>query len=67
MFFNNIRLYIDDQNTGRLKVKFVCKKCSKEMDEVGYWFCPCSKSGTPLYHEAEFMCNECGSKTVFDG
>ena len=64
MFFNNIRLYLDNPNTGRLKIKYVCKECGKEMDEPEYWNCPCSYGGIPKYHETEFMCTECGNKSI---
>ena len=58
MFFDNIRLYLEDTNTGKLKVKFVCKECGKEMDKPASWKCPCAY-GAPVYHATEFMCNEC--------
>ena len=61
MFFDNIRLYLEDVNTGKLKVKFVCKECGKEMDKAENWCCPCSSSGDALYHKTEFMCNKCKS------
>ena len=61
MFFDNIRLYIDNQDTGRLKVKYVCKECGKEMDKAEHWTCPCLY-GAPQYHNAEFMCDECKNK-----
>ncbi len=58
MFFDNIRLYLEDTNTGKLKVKFVCKECGKEMDVAENGSFP-SLGRVALYHEAEFMCNEC--------
>lgn len=59
MFFDNIRLYIDDPNTGKLKMKFICKECGKEMDEAKNYYCPCSYGGVAKYHLTEFMCDEC--------
>ena len=59
MFFDNLRLYHDDPNTGRLKIKYVCKECGKEMDEAKYFRVSCTHTGIPKYHEAEFMCAEC--------
>ena len=61
-FFDNIRLYLDDPSTGRLKMKFICKKCGKEMDEAEHYNYPCSYGGVAKYHLAEFMCDECKSK-----
>ena len=63
MFFDNIRLYLDDPNTGRLKIKYICKECGKEMDEAEHFNCPCA-FGVPKYHEAKFMCDECKEKTT---
>lgn len=64
MFFDNIRLYLDDPNTGRLKIKYICRKCGKEIDEAKYFHVSCTHTGIPKYHEAEFMCTECkGEKT----
>lgn len=62
MWFENIRLYLDDPNTGRLKMKFICMHCSKEMDEAENCNYPCSYGGVAKYHEARFMCNECKEK-----
>lgn len=59
MFFDNIRLYLEDASTGKLKVKFVCKECGKEMDKAENGSFPCWGGRIPLYHEAEFICNEC--------
>ena len=64
MFFDNIRLYLDDPNTGRLKIKYVCKECGKEMDKPKYWRCLSSYGSVPKYHESEFMCAECKEKTT---
>lgn len=62
MFFENIRLYLDDTNTGRLKMKFICKECGKEMDKAQNYHIPCS-GGVAKYHLAEFICSECKSKS----
>ena len=58
MFFNNIRLYLDNPNTGRLKIKYVCKKCGKEMDEAENYRIPV-RCNVPDYHLAEFICTNC--------
>ena len=64
MFFDNIRLYLADPNTGKLKMKFICKECGKEMDEAENWECPCSRSGAAKYHLTEFICNECKKQDI---
>ena len=63
MWFDNIRLYLDDQNTGRLKMKFICKECNKEMDEPNNARIPRSHTGCPNYHLTTFMCDDCMSDT----
>lgn len=55
-FFNGVRLYLQDQNTGLLGMKFVCEKCGVEMDSPGGYFIPCSPGGSPKIHETEFYC-----------
>lgn len=59
MWFKNYKLYLDDKDTGRLSIKYVCSKCDKEMDNPLHYRIPCGEAGIPLYHLAEFMCDEC--------
>ena len=63
MFFNNIRLYLEDANTGKLKIKYVCKECGKEMDEAENYRIPV-RYNVPDYHLAEFMCADCKKSTL---
>lgn len=58
-YFNGIRLYLKDQETGLLEIRFVCEHCGKEMEQPEGYFIPCSLSGSPKVHETEFYCNEC--------
>lgn len=62
MYFENIRLYLDDPSTGKLKIRYVCKECGKEMDKAENGRVPCSYGGIAHYQLAEFMCNECKQK-----
>lgn len=62
MYFDNIKLYLEDKETGRLKATFVCKKCGKEMEEPHHTSIPCSYGGLAEYHRAVFMCDECYKK-----
>ena len=58
-FFNGIRLYLQDQSTGLLKMKFVCEKCGVEMESPDGYFIHCSPSGILKVHEIEFYCQKC--------
>lgn len=60
-FFNNVRLYIKDVDTGLLCVKFICKYCGKEMDEPYSYYIPCT-SNLCKYHETTFICCDCYEK-----
>ena len=63
MYFDNIKLYFDDKETGRLKATFICRKCGKEMDEALHPIIPCCYGGSVAeYHKATFMCEECYKK-----
>lgn len=62
MWFDNIHLYLDNPNTGRLKMKFVCTECRKEMDEPKNYKIPCSKGGVAEYHLTTFICDDCKKK-----
>lgn len=59
-FFNNIRLYLKDPNTGLLSIKFICKHCGEEIDENEpfNYYIPCTQT-VCKYHEATFVCHKC--------
>lgn len=58
-FFKGVRLYLKDQKTGLLAIKFVCSKCGKEIDDIESFRIPCSSGNVPLIHQTEFLCKEC--------
>lgn len=57
-YFDNIRLYLEDNETGKIKVKFVCSDCGKEMEEAEQYRIPV-RLNVPDYHLAEYWCKEC--------
>lgn len=59
MYFDNIKLYLDNKETGELRATFLCKKCGKEMDKALHPIIPCNYSGIAEYHRVTFMCDEC--------
>lgn len=62
MLLKNITLYIDDLETGRLKMKFKCTTCGIEMDEPEHWQCRChlrEKTASKNEIGYSFMCDKC--------
>ena len=55
MFLDNIRLYLADQQTGRLEMRFVCHHCGMEITGEPKWQLRRSHPGT--HYKAMFWCN----------
>lgn len=58
-FFENVRLYLKDQQTGLLEMRFICHKCGKEVEEPGGYTIHCAEGGVPMIHETKFYCEAC--------
>ena len=64
--FDGIKLYLIDDKTGALGIKYVCEDCGKLMDEPGHWWLALAlrdingKQTRPAgYH---YRCEECDKK-----
>lgn len=60
MIFNKIKLYLENPQTGELKINFLCDLCEKEMDKPDFWNFKSTIDGKDNgYH---FYCKECQEK-----
>ena len=64
--FDGVKLYLIDDKSGELGIKYVCEDCGKLMDEPGHWWLALplrdinGKQTRPFgYH---FRCEECDKK-----
>lgn len=64
--FDGVKLYLMDDKSGELGIKYVCEDCGKIMDEPGHWWLTLplrdinGKQTRPFgYH---FRCEECDKK-----
>lgn len=64
--FDGVKLYLIDNKTGELGIKYICEDCGKIMDEPGHWWRALplrdinGKQTRPFgYH---FRCEECDKK-----
>lgn len=63
MIFEKINLYLEDENTGKLKITFICDSCKKEMDKPYYSFFRVYsfENKNPGY---SFYCKKCKEKLI---
>lgn len=63
--FDGVKLYLIDDKSGELGIKYVCEDCGKLMDEPGHWWFTMpvglygKSSRNPGFH---FRCEECDKK-----
>lgn len=58
-FFKNFRFYLDDPETGKIKIKYICNICGKEIEKPEDFTVPTSSGFVPYYHLTRFRCREC--------
>ena len=64
--FDGVKLYLIDDKSGELGIKYVCEDCGKLMDEPGHWWftMPIGLYGKPSRNPGfHFRCEECDKKT----
>ena len=63
--FDGVKLYLIDDKSGELGIKYVCEDCGKLMDEPGHWWftMPVGLYGKPSRNPGfHFRCEECDKK-----
>jgi hypothetical protein len=61
--FDGVRLYLINEHTGEIGIKYICKDCGKEMEKPYHWWLKVPFGNTvPKGVGYHFRCEECDKK-----